>query len=107
MKTEAEISAYLERQLYGCPTIDRPLYVAFGRGHYEEISSAVIEVEGSPTRGMAVIRGRCPLLDCDEREAEVWVLRGGNKMRHLRNGSNEAVALLAYAKLRLGGVPLE
>lgn len=103
MKTETEIAEYLQA-LCGKPAgVDRPLVISIGLGCYGEPSSAIIEVEGSPPKGMAIVRSESPLTD-DRHVArpdavvwQVWVLGIGQKLQKLRNDSHMAISILKLA----------
>jgi hypothetical protein len=87
-KIEQEISKYLtEKRKRGGP-VARPLVVTICNGNYGCPSSVILEVEGSPTKGMAIVRlGECSHLHnkhlIDSGFYTVWILDDDDKMRKL------------------------
>ncbi len=102
MKTELEISEYLQKQRgpFEHDGPKRELHVAFGTGYYGDRSTAMIEVEGSPIKGLAVVVAQGPLGDVGTWNCDIWVQRPGNKMRHLPHRSREAVAIAEWTIAR-------
>jgi len=102
MKTDSEISTYLQKQrrLFVHDGPERELYVTYGTGYYGHSSTAMIEVEGSPIKGLAIVVATAPFEDVAADECEVWVLQTGNRMRHLPHRSREATAIASRAIAR-------
>ena len=99
--TEEEISYYLhniKRQSHGDY---RSLIVTISNGSYGMPSSVVIEVEGSPTKGMAIVRLGCGCSLSDDNLADsggynVWILQAGDKMRRLPYFSVNSKLIMQY-----------
>jgi hypothetical protein len=95
------VATYLQAVTNLPKTIDRPLWVSFGLGDYgsqKTPSCAVIEVQGSPPKGMALVMfGE---FGPDPEACIVWVRIAGRRMKRLASLSprfNEIIALVADA----------
>tara|TARA_B110000908_G_C9911883_1_gene295747 strand:+ start:75 stop:533 length:459 start_codon:yes stop_codon:yes gene_type:complete len=63
MNNEIEINAFLMKYAGSCPKGDdheRPIITTVTFGRYEEPSSVMLEVQGSPVRGRALVTFRLP-----------------------------------------------
>jgi hypothetical protein len=93
------VATYLQVVSNFPKTIDRPLWVSFGMGDYgHDASCAVVEVQGSPPKGRALVQfGE---LGNDELVSVVWVRIPGGRMKRLASLSpraNEIITLVADA----------
>ena len=100
--TEEEISVYLKQKKGQGGGEARPLVVSVCNGNYGRPSSAIVEVQGSPTKGMAIVRIGSGSLD-DERLIEsggytVWILECGSKMRRLPDRGETSKKIVRYVQ---------
>ncbi len=100
--TEIEISKYLKEKKGQGGGEHRPLIVSISNGNYGRPSSAIVEVEGSPTKGMAILRLGAVSLD-DERLIEtggyeVWILERGMKMKKLPSLGPASKKIVKYVQ---------
>lgn len=97
---ERSISKQLQEHA-GHPSAARKLYVAAGLGYYGRSSTALVEVEGSPIKGLAIIKGNGVLSECKPHDVEVWTLRRKGAMKRLQIGSSSAARILRYVQSQL------
>jgi hypothetical protein len=99
---EQEISVLLqERGRPGATEPDKPVIVTFCNGAYGKPTVAVIEVEGSPNKGMAIIRWEVGDASTSYQPSgqSVWLLENRAGMRKLPEGEKEK-AIVNFARSR-------
>ena len=96
---EIKASLFMQKSWGRSYNDDRRLLVTLTDGDYGSPTSALIEVEGSPPKGLAVLRAETGSLDNPPyRMVDGWVLQSRGEMLKLRRNSLMLQALIGIAQ---------